>query len=118
MTTHTPCACGVYGGPPGGVPTLLRKHPWLQQQEDASIASSSYAGLLDMGDHGANEEGEDEAEDAPPPVVDELPLAEVQWRQAHSDADRVRGAAVGQAEGLWAVRRLMGGVCGGWLFDR
>jgi hypothetical protein len=75
----------------GGFGALGRKHPWLQATEDASTVSSFYSRDQGHRDHDMHEGEEDEGDDAPVHVADELPLAEVQWRQAHAEAEKVRG---------------------------
>lgn len=51
--------------------------------------SSFYSRDQGHRDHDMHEGEEDDGDDAPVHVADELPLAEVQWRQAHAEAEKV-----------------------------
>jgi hypothetical protein len=64
----------------GGYTALLRKHPWLQN-EDSGSSVSLYSR--------ENPDDDEERERVKAPVGDELPLAESQWRKAQADADKV-----------------------------
>lgn len=66
----------------GGYGALLRKHPWLQHEESSSSTGSLYNGVV--------VEEETDEEDNQAPAGEELPLAESQWRRAHTEADKVR----------------------------
>ena len=70
--------CGV-GFRPGAYNAILRKHPWLQHEDEES--SSFYS-------QGGPQEEEEESQKSKAPANEELPLTELQWRKVQADADK------------------------------